>query len=58
VYVALFGAFVHRYRYAFVEGKTFKSGDFSKVMASEVEESGDANDGVLKKVWEFLKKLV
>ncbi len=58
VYATLFGAFVHRYRYAFIEGKNFKNAGFSKVMASEMEESGDANDGVLKKVWEFLKKLV
>jgi cell division protein FtsA len=61
VYTPLFGAFVHRYRYGFVEGKTFKNtGSFSKVMAASeaVEDSHDTGNGMFKKLWEFLKKLV
>ncbi len=60
VYSLLFGAFVHRYRYGFIEGKNFKvSSSFAKaVTTSSAGDEEEVNDGILKKIWEFLKKLV
>ncbi len=63
LYTTLFGAFVHRYRYNFTEGKRLKvSESFSKATVTSssdgMEEESEVADGVFKKIWEFLKKLV
>ncbi len=60
-YSLLFGAFVHRYRFDFARGKPLKgSGNFSKVISSAVSSDSETEEsqGFLKKIWEFLKKLV
>ncbi len=58
-YSLLFGALVHRYKYDFVEGKPLK-GSFSQTTLNATQGDSEAEEpqSFLKKIWEFLKKLV
>lgn len=59
-YSLLFGAFVYLFRYGINARKTFKMSNTAKVSTSSNDETVDENseNGIWKKVWEFLKKLV
>ncbi len=59
-YSLLFGAFVYLFRYGINARKTFKMSSTAKVSTSSNDETVDENseNGIWKKVWEFLKKLV
>ncbi len=59
-YSLLFGAFVYLFKYGVNARKTFKMSTASKAPAISSDENEDesSKDGFLKKVWEFLKKLV
>ena len=59
-YTLLFGAFVHLFKHGFNVRKAFRVSPISKTPAisSDKNENENYEDGFLKKVWEFLKKLV
>ncbi len=59
-YSLLFGAFVHRFRYGFLLRKTFNMAlKTSSLPVGDDEDKENSNKmSFLKKVWEFLKKLV
>ncbi len=59
-YSLLFGAFVHRFRYGFLPRKTFNMALKTSLTTVNSSQDKDRSNeiGFLKRVWEFLKKLV
>ena len=59
-YSLLFGAFVHRFRYGLLSGKTFNVVLKTSSLSAGGNEGKDRSNEMsfLKRVWEFLKKLV